>query len=332
MDTENTKEQNLRDSMYGRMNLSAQNAPIARQYLNMENEEDAALLAKLEKQDLTDYLVGEGYATYLKWLRKNKRTEELSRYVRLLVEIGGSTAWKILVNDDYDAKLTDLEVMLACLTGEHAEEQKMALRAALCAKCMYQNQNVEETRKLLALGKENPEVFRRALPYCQSVEKSVVYGRHQASVLLTAMYLYWKEAGTAPDLATSLVHDLLAEIPNMTYPAKAYTQRELDTLQKYVRNSNADTPFPQSVLSICAPRNGWMNVTFMAGCAFLALRHSVRFELLFRLTLGHGSSSKYRIDALNAVRALTDDEGFHAHMDIIEEMLPLSDEFNLRIM
>lgn len=75
MDTENTKEQNLRDSMYGRMNLSAQNAPIARQYLNMENEEDAALLAKLEKQDLTDYLVGEGYATYLKWLRKNKRTE-----------------------------------------------------------------------------------------------------------------------------------------------------------------------------------------------------------------------------------------------------------------
>lgn len=36
MDTENTKEQNLRDSMYGRMHLSAQNEPIARQYLNME--------------------------------------------------------------------------------------------------------------------------------------------------------------------------------------------------------------------------------------------------------------------------------------------------------
>lgn len=61
MDTENTKEQNLRDSMYGRMHLSAQNEPIARQYLNMENEEDAALLAKLERQDLTDSFVGDGY-------------------------------------------------------------------------------------------------------------------------------------------------------------------------------------------------------------------------------------------------------------------------------
>lgn len=100
MDTENTKEQNLRDSMYGRMHLSAQNEPIAWQYLNMENEEDAALLAKLERQDLTDSFVGDGYPTYLKWLRKNKRTEELSRYVRLLVEVGGSTAWRILVDDN----------------------------------------------------------------------------------------------------------------------------------------------------------------------------------------------------------------------------------------
>ena len=326
MDTENTKEQNLRDSMYGRMHLSAQNEPIARQYLNMENEEDAALLAKLERQDLTDSFVGDGYPTYLKWLRKNKRTEELSRYVRLLVEVGGSTAWRILVDDNYTAKLVDLEVMLDCLTGEHAEEQKMALRAALCAKYLYKDQNTEEARKLLALGKADPEILRRALQYCHGVEKSRAQGRQHARILLTAMYLYWKEAGTAQDLTDSLISDLLAELPNLSYPAKVYTQRELDIMQKYIINSNADTPFPQSVLSICTARNGWMNVTFMAGCAFLALRHSVRFELLFRLTLGYGFSYKYHINALQAVRALTDDEGFHAHMDIVEEMLPISDE------
>ncbi len=326
MDTENTKEQNLRDSMYGRMHLSAQNEPIAWQYLNMENEEDAALLAKLERQDLTDSFVGDGYPTYLKWLRKNKRTEELSRYVRLLVEVGGSTAWRILVDDNYTAKLVDLEVMLDCLTGEHAEEQKMALRAALCAKYLYKDQNTEEARKLLALGKADPEILRRALQYCHGVEKSRAQGRQHARILLTAMYLYWKEAGTAQDLTDSLISDLLAELPNLSYPAKVYTQRELDIMQKYIINSNADTPFPQSVLSICTARNGWMNVTFMAGCAFLALRHSVRFELLFRLTLGYGFSYKYHINALQAVRALTDDEGFHAHMDIVEEMLPISDE------
>ena len=326
MDTDNTKEQRIRESMYGRMHLNAHNEPIARQYLNMEQEEDSTLLAKLEPQDLSDPFPREGYATYLKWMHKNKRTEELSRYVRLLAAVGGSTAWWILVDDDYDAKLTDLEVMLAYLTGAHAEEQKMALRAALCAKCMYKDQNVEDAHKLLALGKEDPEIFRRALPYCHGVEKSRAHGRHHAGMLLTAMYLYWIEAGTAPDLTASLINDLLADLPEMTYPARAYTQNEVMTLQNYVKHAKADTPFPQKVLSICTARNGWMNVTFPAGCAFLALRHSVRFELLFRLTLGHGFSYKYQIDALHAVRALTDDEGFHAHMDLIEEMLPIFDE------
>ena len=190
MDTDNTKEQRIRESMYGRMHLNAHNEPIARQYLNMEQEEDSTLLAKLEPQDLSDPFPREGYATYLKWMHKNKRTEELSRYVRLLAAVGGSTAWWILVDDDYDARLTDLEVMLVYLTGAHAEEQKMALRAALCAKRMYKDQNVEDAHKLLALGKEDPEIFRRALPYCHGVEKSRAHGRHHAGMLLTAMYLY----------------------------------------------------------------------------------------------------------------------------------------------
>ena len=184
MDTDNTKEQRIRESMYGRMHLNAHNEPIARQYLNMEQEEDSTLLAKLEPQDLSDPFPREGYATYLKWMHKNKRTEELSRYVRLLAAVGGSTAWWILVDDDYDARLTDLEVMLAYLTGAHAEEQKMALRAALCAKCMYKDQNVEDAHKLLALGKEDPEIFRSALPYCHGVEKSRAHGRHHAGLLL----------------------------------------------------------------------------------------------------------------------------------------------------
>ncbi|MDE6365692.1 MAG: DUF4132 domain-containing protein [Lachnospiraceae bacterium] len=326
MDTENTKEQNLRDSMYSRMHLNAQNEQIARAYLNMEHEEDPALLTELEPQDLTDLFPINGYATYLKWLHKNKRAEELSRYVRFVVAMGGSTAWQILVNDDYNAKLTDLEVMLAYLTGEHAEEQKMALRAALCAKYMYKDHNAEEARKLLALGKENPEILRRALQYCHGVEKSRAHGRHHARMLLTAMYLYFKEVGTATDLTASLINDLLADIPVMTYPARAYTQGEVRILQNYVKHSKADTPFPLNVLSICTARTGWMNVTFSAGCAFLALRHSVRLELLFRLTLGHGVSFRYHIDALDAVRALTDDEGFHAHMNLVEEMLPTSVE------
>lgn len=154
LEMENTKEKNLRDSMYGRMHLNARNMRVAKEYLNMDNEEDPSLLAKVLPQDLTDSWPRDGYATYLKWLHKNKRTEELSRYVRFLVKVGGSTAWWILVNDNYDAKLSDLEVMLNYLTGEYAQEQKMALRAALCVKHMRKDGNVEEARKLLAFGKK----------------------------------------------------------------------------------------------------------------------------------------------------------------------------------
>lgn len=324
LEMENTKEKNLRDSMYGRMHLNARNRRMAKEYLNMENEEDPSLLAKVLPQDLTVSWPSDGYATYLKWLYKNKRTEELSRYVRFVVKVGGSTAWWILVNDNYEAKLSDLEVMLDYLTGEYAQEQKMALRAALCAKHMRKDGNVEEARKLLAFGKKDPETFGRTLQYYHCGETTITRDKY-AKELVTAMYLYWKEEGTTPDLTHSLIDDLLFwEIRSMTYPARAYSESEIETMQNYVRNADADTPFPQEILSICSARNGWMNVTFLAGCAFLALRHSVRFELLFRLTLGHGFSYKYHIDALDTVRALTDD-GFHARMDLVEEMLPISD-------
>lgn len=324
LEMENTKEKNLRDSMYGRMHLNARNKRVAKEYLNMDNEEDPSLLAKVLPQDLTVSWPRDGYATYLKWLHKNKRTEELSRYVRFLVKVGGSTAWCILVNDDYDAKMSDLEVMLNYLTGEYAQEQKMALRAALCVKHMRKDGNVEEARKLLAFGKEDPETFWRTLQYYHCAETTITRDKY-AKKLVTAIYLYWTEEGTAPDLSASLIDDLLAEIPNMTYPARAYSGSEIETMQNYVRSADADTPFPQQVMSICTARNGWMNVTFLAGCAFLALRHSMRFGLLFRLTLGHGFSYKYHIDALDTVRALTDDDGFHARMDLVEGMLPISD-------
>lgn len=131
------KEENLRSSMFNRMHLTPKNEKIAHAYLDMENEENIALLSDIQQQDLTDVFPINGYAEYLKWLRKNKRVEELSRYVRFVVELGGSTAWCILTNDNNDATLSDAESMLIYLTGEHAEEQKMAVRAALCAWQLY---------------------------------------------------------------------------------------------------------------------------------------------------------------------------------------------------
>lgn len=320
------KEENLRSSMFSRMHLTPKNEKIAHAYLDMENEENIALLSDIQQQDLTDVFPINGYAEYLKWLRKNKRIEELSRYVRFVVELGGSTAWCILTNDNNDATLSDAESMLIYLTGEHAEEQKMAVRAALCAWQLYKEKNVEDTKTLLLLCKENPELLLHALKYCHKVEKSRQHGRHHARMLLTAIYLYWTKAETAPQLTNQLLVDLIGDIPIIVSPAKAYSEREVQCLQNYVQTAKKDTPFPQNVLSICQERKGWMQVTFHTACTFLALRHSVQFELLFRLMLAHGSSFKTNIEALDTARAIVEDTVFHETMEQIEDMLPILDE------
>lgn len=320
------KEENLRSSMFSRMHLTPKNEKIAQAYLDMEHEENTTLLSELQQQDLTDIFPINGYAEYLKWLHKNKRVEELSRYVRFVVELGGSTAWCILTNDNNDATLSDAESMLIYLTGEHAEEQKMAVRAALCAWQLYEEKNVEDTKTLLLLGKENPELLLHALKYCHKVEKSRQHGRHHARMLLTAIYLYWAEAGSAPQLVNQLLVDLILDIPIMAPPAKAYSDTEIQCLQNYIQTAGKDTPFPEAALSICQARKGWMQVTFHAACAFLALRHSVQFELLFRLMLAHGSSFKSHIEALDTARAIAEDTIFHETMEQIEDMLPILDE------
>lgn len=320
------KEENLRSSMFNRMHLTSKNEQIAQAYLNMEQEEDTALLSELEQQDLTDIFPINGYAEYLKWLHKNKRIEELSRYVRFVVELGGSTAWCILTNDSNDVALSDAETMLNYLTGEHAEEQKMAVRAALCAWQLYEEKNVEDTKTLLLLGKENPELLLHALKYCQKVTKSRAHGRHHARMLLIAIYLYWAKAESAPQLVNQLLVDLILDIPIMASPAKAYSDTEIQCLQNYVQTAGKNTPFPEDVLSICQARKGWMQVTFHAACTFLALRHSVQFELLFRLMLAHGSSFKTHITALDTARAIVEDTVFHENMELIEDMLPIPNE------
>lgn len=314
--------------MFGRMHLSDENEKLARQYLDMEKEENPALLARLQHQDLSSLFPMNGYAEYLKWLRKNKRREELARYVRFVVELGGSTSWLIFVNDNFDAKLPDLESMLTYLTGEYAEEQKMAVRAALCARRLREDGSTAETRMLCELGKENPEVFRRALEYCYIFKQEGLNNRYQydARMLLTAVYLYCMEPGTAPELAGQLAQDLIADIPIFAYSGRALKADEVQCLQNYLRTAGKDTPFPQRVLSILKAHKGSADSAFPAGCAFLALRHSVKFELMFRLTLGGGFIDIYRITPLAIARGIVEDDDYFANMAEIQEMLPLLDE------
>lgn len=326
MVSNNTKENDMRESMFGRMHLTAENELIARKYLDMESEEDSTLLKQAQHQDLSSLFPMNGYAEYLKWLHKNKRTEELTRYVRFVVEVGGSTAWRILVNDNFEAKLADLDSMFTYITGAHAEEQKTAIRAELCAWSLYKNGKAEDAKILCQSGKDNPDIFRHALDYCYILDKAKAQNTQRARELLTAMYLYYQEAGTEPELTRTLLKNLLAEIPDLVYSGKAFSGSELQCLQNYARTAQKDTPFPQSVLSVCQARRGSTNVAFMACCTFLALRQSVHFEILFRLTLGEGVKYKDMIKALDIARMIVADDDFFRNMAEIQEMLPILDD------
>ena len=69
---------------------------------------------------------------------------------------------------------------------------------------------------------------------------------------------------------------------------------------------------------------------FLGGCAFLALEHSLRFEIIFRMAVAakyrHAISSESNT-LLKLCRDITDEDWFDRHMKEMEDMLPIEDEF-----
>lgn len=68
----------------------------------------------------------------------------------------------------------------------------------------------------------------------------------------------------------------------------AFERRELACIQDFARTADRDTPFPHRILFIYSQRRSGANTAGpISACAFLALRHSVRFETLLRLGSDH---------------------------------------------
>lgn len=315
----NTRENDMQKSLLGRMHLSKENEQIAKLYLDMDCKEDLALLEKVKHQDISSMFPLNGNAEYLKWLQRRKKTEELARYVRFIAEVGGSTACYVLMNDDITDKMAEIDSLLVYLNGAHAEELKAAIRVRLCVRALHTG-HAEEVRRWHQLGKENPEVFQRAIKYCyenNAQEKS------ENILILTAAYLYYKKAGEAPKIAETFAEDLIAKLPRLM----AFSDNEIQYIQNFARTAKKDTPFPEHILSIYSGRGRrGVDMRFVAGCAFLALKHSVRFEILFRLMVAVDSRYQGQNTALEISKEIVEDSTFHASMEEIEEMLPILDE------
>lgn len=309
----------MQKSLLGRMHLSKENEQIAKLYLDMDCKEDSTLLEKVKHQDLSSMFPINGNAEYLKWLQRKKRTEELVRYVRFITEVGGSTACYVLTNDNITDKMADIDSLLMYLNGTHAEELKIAVKVRLCVRALHTG-DADEVQRWCQLGEEDPEVFQRAIKYCY---ENNAQEKNESILLFNAAYLHYKKAGEAPKIAETLAEGLIAQLPKLM----AFSDNEIQYIQNFARTAKKDTPFPQRILSIYSERGRRsVDVRFVAGCAFLALKHSVQFEILFRLMVAVDSRYQGQNTALEIGKGIVEDNTFHASMEEIEEMLPMLDE------
>ncbi len=318
MIVKDTVEEEIRQVFMNGMGLLQINLQIGEQYLDMNFEEEPELLEKVIAQNLKKYFF-HGRVHYLEWLRKKKRNEELARYVRFIVAVGGSTAWKVLLENESDFKI--LDTLLSLNVGEHGVEQNMAVKAGFCAQCS------KEIKKLSQSGKDDPEVFLRAFVYCRDSEGDAATGKiSHAKMLLAAMYLHWIPAGAAPDITTYLEKSMIASLTEVM----AFEPGELSELRNYAKTAGKDSVFPQKILSIYSQRKGSGKSGFLATCAFLALEHSIRFEIMLRLMVAVDYRFSGENAALDACRQSVEEDWFQIHMEEIEEMLPIEEDKYIR--
>lgn len=321
MITRDNQKEKLCQEALDVMKLSASNRQLIEEYL--ESAGDEKLIKEVERENFAK--LGwdrDAVSKYLTYLKKKKKTEELKRFIRFLAEAGGLSAHNLLF-DSFHKDMCDLEGMLAYLEGEHAEEQKVAIRVGVCSQPGVYMSDAGNVRKacmdaLLAAGREDADVFLRAMPLC---EEDNFYAR----IFLLALHLHVKKPGEAPK-QTQELEALFAKHLLDIFQKGNLKMHEMNALRAYAL-SPLETPFPENILKIYRRETPGTGLKIFAGCAFLALLHSERFEMVLRLMVStcyyqHGRNNM----ALDACLKFTSQEWFDTQMNRIEEMLPIEDK------
>ncbi len=314
-------EKQWRQNLFEQLKLSTTNQNIAEKYLDMETPEDMGLLAEAEPQDFFPFRRGSG--DYVEMLWKKKRTQELGRYLRFLVKVGGAMAWPWFLEDAYKARAEDLEETLPLLGGENAWAERLAVRGGLCVselRCGH----TEEARALCLWGREHQEVFPDAIGMCYDFGRELTAEKGAENrMFLSAVYLHHMP----PEAAPEMVRYLEKRLTDAVFAAIRLPNAEEGELLSWLRTADRGTPFPRRLLSVLS--KGGMNrmLGVMIGiCAFLAIRHSVRLELLLRIV--SAVDAGYRgpeSTVLKICMEVTGPERFDEQMAEIEKMLPAPD-------
>ncbi len=317
------KEKQLQQVLFDDLKLSKKNREIAEKYLDMEYPEDAALLDSVERQNFTSFWRRSG--DYVERLRKKKRMEELGRYLRFLMRAGGVAAWVFFVNESYDAKAGELEAVLPLLTGEEAKAQGIAVWATLCKEALF-HQRPEEAKALCQWAKGNQQLLVDAMEQCYDFGQSFSCDKgRQTKIFLAAVYLHHAQPGT--EMAAKMTAYLERWLQDGVSTAIQLAGRERQEMLSYVADAGRDTPFPGQLFAVLGRKRGGINrgwTGVIAGCAFLALSHSVRFEILLRLMVAADTMYAGRENtALETCMGITQEDWRDARIAEVEEMLPI---------
>lgn len=288
-----TREMQNIEQALGLLDLTEKNQNLARQYMDMSVPEDTGLLKEVEHQNFEkiSHETECDFRDFLKLYRKT-RTELAGRFIRLVVEIGGESARKVVT---FYTSSDEFEYLGKFLTPI----QRGVIRASAAVR-NNTNLNNRFIQPLIRMGIQDPEVFSQMRELCYNEERA------NTQMLLAALYLHCVKPceetkgalcilaeqdsrtegtpGRIREMTAYLEHCLIKNIDKLFADGSEPEAAELEILQNFVQNAALTEPIPDEVRTILSGRRTYSyQMAFQPLLAFLAVEHSDRFVSILRL-------------------------------------------------
>lgn len=320
------------------LELTEKNRELAERYLDLTIPSDTNLLKEVEHQDfqgLQRNAKQEGYH-FLQFCQ-DRNVGLAERFVRLIAEIGRETSQGILAYWGVDREYRYLGIFLPA-----SLQTAMHINASAWN---YGNLRMTYLQPLVESGFKNPEMFQQAREQC--CNKHGV----NTQMLLVALYLYCvrpmeenrgrlcipvdkdqRAAGNPErirEMTEYLENRLINNIDGLFEQGFKPEEKDLETLQDFVRHSDLDAPIPQEVWDILSERRKHSYLmAFLSFLAFLAVEHSDRFVSMLRLTVAFDCMSVQNMPLDKCLA--TGDDWFCRHIAALEKYLEIPDDMYIR--
>lgn len=293
--------------------LEEKNWKIAKEYFDRVSE-DEGLLEDVVYQDFGLLTENQKKACLdcceaIQWQPENMKM----RYTKFVAEVGRASAYYVLVKDGnigWCMKWFSKEQLMAIRTEMYAHTAETLQQGCLSV--------------LYGLGKSNTTEWYQAMNLCRMADDT-------ARMLMGAVYLYCltikkTDNDSGEEIRTYLERRLLERLPEVFLGA-GLSEAETLRIRKFVLEGLEYEQIPEDIYMIFrGKQSSRYMVTFLAGCAYLALGQRRSFGMFLRLMAAVDGESG-RNEILNVLRYMVDRMWFYEHLDFLMNRLPVSKEF-----